>query len=251
MASIQPIDVWDLATFDQELLADLERHSSLIRSYMEAAHAISVQREPGDVPDNPYADRFLSYVEHVGREMQNRTIRAWHYTRLTDAAVAAALREGLYPSTLGSLRRRLSAQVAEGCFTTQDVADKLYAASRMHSEPQRAGKFWMISHPTTPADSTVQPLLDLWGGEVVNFSQEALAVRPLLALGTPRIFEIAVPMDATCHSYPASKAVIDTFAKSLGCRSSAKSFDLYSVEQLPVAAILNVHGEGAHIFRES
>lgn len=251
MTSIQPIDVWDHATFDDELLADLERHSALIRSYMDTARSASIHREAGDLPYNPHEDRFRDYVESVRRKMEDRTIRAWHYTRMTDAEVATALREGLYPSTLGSLRRRLSAQVAEGRLT-QDVADQLFAASRMHSEPQRVGQFWMVSHLIAPDDSAVRPLLKLWGGEVVSFSLEARAVEPLLTtIGEPRVFEIAVPMAATRHAYPASNAVIDTFAKSLGCRSSAKSFDLYSVEQLPVAAILNVHGEGAHIFRES
>lgn len=37
-------------------------------------------------PTNPYGTAYMAFAERVGRDiMQSRTIRAWHYTRLTDA----------------------------------------------------------------------------------------------------------------------------------------------------------------------
>lgn len=84
------IDVWDLSTFDAELIAALEAKADLISDYLKIDREIFLSHDLGRGPrtilrpDNPHADNFLRLQEAIGREMQKRTIRAFHYTRLTD-----------------------------------------------------------------------------------------------------------------------------------------------------------------------
>lgn len=93
--------------------------------------------------------------------MEDRTIRAWHYTRMTDEEVAALRRIGIYLSTLGTIRERFDAQVAAGTFD-RDIADRLFAESPFQSEQldSRSNKFWMVSHPAHIEDSSVELLLE-------------------------------------------------------------------------------------------
>jgi hypothetical protein len=246
------IDIWEVATFDEALLEELRDQADLIRSYKDTAWALFLERETSHlwVPPstNPHADEFLTYVEFIGRVMEERIIRAWHYSRMTDDEVLAARRDGVYPLTLETLRQRLDAHVVAKSLS-QKVADALYTASRMHGEPQRADKFWMVSHPLPPDDAGVEPLLREWGGESVNFSNEAEAFEALLiAIGAPRILEIAVPIRVTRQAHLAARAVVAAFAQTLGCHSPPQPFDLYLTEPLPGSAVLNVHAEGDATF---
>lgn len=84
------IDVWDRKTFDGELGAILAEKADVVRSYMTTdvriflAHGLGRGPERSIVrPENPYASAFLALSETIGERMRSRTIRAWHYTRLT------------------------------------------------------------------------------------------------------------------------------------------------------------------------
>lgn len=126
------IDVWDVKTFDSELLGDLDAHADVIRDYMLTSRHQRLEREASDhtmpYPENPYAGEFMWVKEHIMRLMEVRTIRAWHYTRLTDAEVDVLRQGGIYPSSLDTIRSHFAAQVAAGAFN-QEVADRLFVDS--------------------------------------------------------------------------------------------------------------------------
>ena len=166
------IDVWDAKTFDQELDAILVKEADLVRNYMMIDHRIFLYHDLGRGPErsvlrpeNPYTSDFLALEEVIGRLMQPRTIRAWHYTRLTTEEVDSLRREGIHVSTPRTLRSRLDSLVASGALSAQ-LADTLYAASPFHGDQQggRSGKFYMASHPVEIQDGGVKPLMAHWGG---------------------------------------------------------------------------------------
>lgn len=258
---MKPIDVWDARTFDPALLAVLEARADMIRDYLDTDHQIflSHDRHRGPArpilrPENPHASDFLELQEAIGREMQQRTIRAFHYTRLTDSEVAALKRGGIHLSTPASLQRRLHDIVAAGGLT-RDIADQLYAQSPFHSKQlkSRSDKFCMTSHPVVVDDPGVTPLQKHWGGEVASMwiRDEALST-PLMSLGRPRIVEVAVPMSATpdSHSYRAGDAIVATFARSRGSVAAKHDFDLCVEQSLPPTAVLALHTEGDAPFVE-
>lgn len=184
--------------------------------------------------------------------MQQRTIRAFHYTRLTDGEVASLKRDGIHLSTPATLQRRLDDIVADGGLT-RDLADQLYAHSPFHGDQleARSGKFWMTSHPIAVDDGGVKPLMKHWGGEVASMwiRNEALSA-PLASLGKPRVIELTVAMSATKHSHRAGTSVVATFARSRGSISAKHACDLYVDQPLPPTAILATHTEGDASFVE-
>ena len=258
MAAAQPtIDVWDVRTFDSELLVQLEANADLIRAYFETDHRIFLSHDLGRGlerfilrPENPHMSDFYKLLDVIGLQMGTRTIRAFHYTRLTENEVASLLRIGIHVSKPVTLRQRLEAVVVSGGLA-RDVADRLYAESPFHSDQlhARSGKFWLISHPVAVDDSGAEPLMERWGGEVASMWVRDRALSgPLLKLGGARIVEVAVPLGATKHSYDAGKAVVATFARSRGAIPSKFAFDLYIETALPATAVLVVHTKGDAAF---
>lgn len=247
-----PIDVWDLATFDAQLVAILDANADLIWNYMVRDHEIFQTHELASGPDralmrpsNAYAARIVSLKEALAFEMRSRTMRAWHYTRLTDGEAFAMKSSGVDISTLGSLQARLSARVAAGDFN-QTVADELFAASPFHSDQLggRSNKFWMTSHPVVIDDSGVEPLMARWGGEVASFwLKDAGYLATLASVGRRSIVELAVSLAQTHHAHSAGEAVIATFGRCLGCIPSKQAFDLYVTSHLPGSAVLAIHTE--------
>ncbi|GAA0034011.1 MULTISPECIES: hypothetical protein [Bradyrhizobium] len=257
MNTLDHIDTWDIDTFDDELRAKLRLAESLIRDYLTTSRRQFLEREASDHrmphPENPHAADYIAFTEEMGRDMEHRTIRAWHYARLDDDEVSAMREGGIYPGTLDTLRRRLDAQVAAGTLSATDAAD-LYKASPCHDpeqQPGRLGKFWMASEPIRVDDSGVKPLLKSWGGESTHMWLKDERLKALVAtIGQPRILEVAVPLAKTTHSYSAGRAVIGAFARTLGCRPDREGFDLYTQEPLEPAAILAVHTEGESKFKK-
>ena len=83
-----PIDVWNVATFDQGINERLRGASDLIRKYFETDRRQQRERtlshHCGPPPSNPFAAGFLKFQEELSAQIADRTIRAWHYTRLMD-----------------------------------------------------------------------------------------------------------------------------------------------------------------------
>lgn len=255
----RPIDVWDMRTFDPSLLTELEAHTQLVRDYMQRdqqiflAHDLGRSEEIASVrPTNPWGAQFQLLKEQICRQMRKRTIRAWHYARMTDEEADEISRKGVHLSTKETLRHRLEALTGSGLLSTA-LASKIYDASPFHSDQHesRSGKFWMVSHPLVTSDGGVELLLANWGGEVAYFwakdseHQEAVA-----KIGKARVVELAVPLAATRQTYRAGEAVLATFARSLGCPAEKHCFDLYTIEPLEAAAVLAVHTQGRRPFDE-
>jgi hypothetical protein len=248
----QPIDVWDCATFDSELFKILESNVELIHNYMVRdqeiflTHDLATGKDRALTrPNNTFAADFVALKEALALEFQSRTIRAWHYTRLTDSEAGAMKCFGVVTSTPCSLKERLTARVEAGDLG-QGVAEQVFAASPFHSDQlgARSNKFWMTSHPIAVDDTGVEPLMARWGGEVASFWMTDIGnLTTLASIGRRSIVELAVPIALTCHAYSASEAVIATFGRSLGCIPSKMAFDLYVTAPLPGSAVLDIHAD--------
>lgn len=247
------IDVWNATTFDPDLLEVLKSNADLVRGYFDTDRDIFLsydlgrgQPRPMLRPDNLYASDFYALLAPTDQLMAARTIRAFHYTRLTDDEVTDLSRFGIHLSTPETLLRRFNTLVTSAILPPA-IADRVYAQSPFHSDQReaRAGKFWMVSHPISPEDGGVVPLMKHWGGEVASMwvSDPAL-LAPLQAIGRARIVEIAMPLAVTRHSYAAGKAVVSTFGRSVGAIPEKAAFDLYSYQPVPPSAVLAVHTEG-------
>ena len=251
------IDVWSTDTFDPDLQEFLEAHARLIRAYFDTDNAIFLSYDlgrghprPAIRPESPHASNFYRLLEDASRLMTQRTIRGFHYTRLTDDEVADLSVCGIHLSTPETLLRRFKALVASSILSTA-IADSLYAQSPFHSDHHdaRTGKFWMTSHPTEPGDSGVVPLMKHWGGEVAStWVRDTELLAPLREIGRPRIIEIAVPLATTSDSYSAAKAVVATLGRSIGAIPSKGAFDLYTNQALPPSAVLAIHTAGDPAF---
>ncbi len=249
------IDVWNAATIDDELAAHLCGAEELIRNYLTTSRRQYLEREASDrtqpYPINPYGSDYVAFPDGLVPWMEARSIRAWHYTRMTDAEADALVHDGVHLSDLAAIRRRLDAQVAVGAFSA-DIAEALFAGSPFRSDQfdARSNKFWMVSHPRDIDDGGVELLLGSWGGEAVYFWQSDPAdLQTLLKrIGRPRVIELAVPLAATNHAYCAGKAVVSTYARSLGCHADSGAFDLYARQALGPEAILKIHSEGDPTF---
>ncbi len=251
------IDVWNAATFDDELSSFLADNADLIRNYITTERDIFLSyelgRRPGRPllrPNNPHACSFLALEEAVGKEMSSRVVRAWHYTRLTDTELETMQREGIQLSTVASLRARLDALVASGVLSTHG-ADSLFSQSPLNQGKLeiRSNKFYMVSHPIAIDDGDVVPLMAHWGGEVVSMLVEDADLLALLSsIGKPRVLEIEAPLSLSQHSYSAAEAVIATFSRSLGCIPDNRGFDLYISSPLPPNALKRVHGNDDNTF---
>ncbi len=251
------IDVWNAETFDPELTTFLNRHSDLAFGYYETDRQIFLTHDRGRGsnrstlrPQNSHAPAFIVLKEEVCEHMRRRTIRAWHYARLTDTEVEIMLRDGIHLSTPVTLRTRLDALVTSGQLAKM-VADALYSKSPFHSDQRKStsSKFWMTSHPITIDDGGIQPLITHWGGEAASmWTKDPTLLGPLAAIGKSRIVELAVPMAITEHPYSAGEAVIATFGRTLGCIPSKHDFDLYATSAMQSDAVLKIHTEGDTVF---
>jgi hypothetical protein len=140
------IDVWDAQSFDPELTARLHDHLDVITAYVARDREIFLAHELGRSrslmrPENVHAGAFIALQEAMGE----RTIRAWHYTRLTDAEVDLLHRDGIHLSTPQTLKTRFAVLVASGDLTTAQ-AEALFAASPFHTQLEsRIDKSWMTS----------------------------------------------------------------------------------------------------------
>jgi hypothetical protein len=249
-SDVVPIDVWNLETFDEALLAELNARHDLLRDYelTSKRNFLEQQAAKGWVPlkSNPYAAERNRVVEEIIMPaMEQRVIRAWHYTRLTDDETARLQSGGIYISNFAAIRRRLDAQVAAQVLSAE-TADALFAASPFQQPNEtRSGKFWMTSHPLSTDDSGVELLLAHWGGEGVYFwLNDPELIEVVKSFGRPRVIELAVPLRVTSGAYSAAKAVVATFVKELGADPDWPAFSFYTKSALGPDAVLKIHTEG-------
>lgn len=222
--------------------------------YYERAKAVflahDLGRDRGLVrPDNRFAEDFSALRDHIDALMGARTIRAWHYTRLTDREVARVRADGVHLSTPASLRQRLDAMVADGDLTAAQ-ADQLWAQNMFtHQHASRADKFWAVSHPLAVTDHGVVPLMSHWGGEAASmWLRDESLLAHLAALGRPRVLELGMPL-GQCQSFGGpGRAVLATFGRAHGACPEKCGFDLYAKAPLEAGTVLGVHSEGEASF---
>lgn len=183
--------------------------------------------------------------------MEQRTIRAWHYTRLTDGEVDLLRLNGIQTSDVEGIRRRLDAQVSAGALDAA-MANAIFGESPFHVQANsRSGKFWMVSHPFLSTDGGVELLLQHWGGEGVYFwLTDPTHIELVQGIGRPRVIKVAVPLSVTTSAYMAAKAVVATYLTSLGGEPDWPAFDLYAKSVLGTDAVLAVHSEGDPTFAD-
>jgi hypothetical protein len=249
----EPIDVWDVRTFDRELLTALRLNAALIRDYAVTERANFLQLASSDhrlpYQRNPHTQAYGQLVKNIASCTKAKAIRAWHYTRLTGPEVDIIRKAGLYPGTLETLRQRLELQVAAGPLSA-NIAAALFAASPVHKQSDaRSNKFWMTLRPKAIDDGDVELLLGNWGGEAVYFWLQDAALKKLVArIGKPRVLELAVPIDGTRHDCRVGEAIVRTFGRTLGCGTDTEGFDLYVTRELGAEAVIAIHSEGDPAF---
>jgi hypothetical protein len=248
------LDVWDVGSFDEALLAELNAAAELIRDFHLTSDRQWREREASDhtmpQPENPYAEAFISLAEHIMTLMERRSIRAWHYTRMADDEIALVRKEGIRPSTLATILERIDARIERGTFS-MEVGQRLLAETPFRGDQleSRSGKFYMVSHPLEPGDDGVEDLLRYWGGESIYFRQRDDDLLKLLeGIGRPRVMEVRVPLARTRHAFRAAETVVASFARSLGCEAERKIFDLYVTDALASTHVLAIHSEGEPMF---
>ncbi|RCK39991.1 hypothetical protein [Thalassospira xiamenensis] len=253
-----PIDIWDLSTFDRELLELLKANEALIRDYTEEENRIFLGYDLGRDqtlhlrPSNRYWDDHHELEKCLAAKMAERSIRAFHYTRLTEAEIGKLQNQGIHLSTQDSLKDRLAGQVEAGAFS-EEIASRLYDLSPLRSgqENNRSGMFWLSALPLSVDDGGVERLLSHWGGEAVYMWLEDRSLIELVqSIGKKFVIEACVPLSATKHAYDAAQAVMETFARSLKLHPENKTFDVCVRSDLPSEAIFKIHTEGEECFRK-
>lgn len=247
------MDVWNPASFDDELRETLTCYSNLIIDYYREEQILMDEH----LNSNPYeslkANRFYSeystlYEQIVTPQLADRRIRVWHYTRLLDSEVTR-MRSKLVPSTLASFAQRLDMLVGKNLLTREE-AEIVYSQSPLHSQQSsRSGRLWTTSVPMSASNHGVEPLLGSWGGESAYFwlSDDAIAEK-LRNIGKPRIVEIDTALRDKLNSYSVARTVIQSWAKSLGQSVSIEGSDLSITDCLETAKVLVVHSPGDGVY---
>lgn len=255
---VKPISLWDISTYDTNLIDVLREHAELIRAFHETKNRLFLDYDYGSNrgrleprPMNQHAEAYCRLEQDIAECLRDRTIRAFHYSRLICSEVGMLRREGIHLSTQATFYGRLATRAAEGLLTSAEV-ETIHAASPIHSQSElRSDRFWMTSHPIPPADMAVSDLLGHWGGEVAYmWLNDHSLVAKLQAMGKPRIIEIALPMAATpdYDALNAATSALRAFALHLGCVTEKHPVDLCAVRPLLPQAILAVHTEGDPAF---
>ena len=256
---VKPISLWDVSTYDVTLVDALREHAELIRAFHETKNRLFLDYDHGPNrgrleprPINRHAEDYGMLEKDIAECLRDRTIRAFHYSRLISSEVGTLRREGIHLSTHATFYERLAARAAEGLLTSAEV-ETIHAASPIHNQRElRTGRFYMTSHPIPPADMAVSSLLGHWGGEVAYmWLRDPPLVAKLQVMGRPRIIEIALPMAATTDhdAHNAAISALRAFALHLGCVADKNPLDLCAVRPLPPQVVLAVHTEGDPAFK--
>ncbi len=249
------IDVWDVDTFDDELRAYLAEHAELVRSFWSESRRLFDEREKqtvrGPHEQNVFGPAYSVLHADVTIMMAERTIRAWHFTRLTKAEMDDIQSQGMKPMSLDLIRRRLNGMVAAGELTP-GIADALFDASPFHRQisGNRDEKIWLTSQPFELDDDMVTGLVTGWGGESINFNHLDGRMAELLAtIGHPRVIEVALPLRITTRINSAAKDVVDAFSFSLDCEGAwGGGSDIVAVHPIQPEWILAIHSPGDSSF---
>ena len=247
------IDVWNVDSYPADAVALLQAQAEVIASYIATENEIFREYDRGRRksrplfrPSNPFYDEHAALTCEVDHALRPHSIRGFHYTRLTDGEVARMRSDGIILSDPDFLRQRLTCAVSDGLISSE-VAGLLFDGSPLMKgqHANRAGMFWLVSHPQEVNDGGVTSLLGHWGGEVTYmYVKDRDLISALRGIGQPRIVEVIAPLEATGHVFRAAEAVMKAFAVSLGCVARETGFDFHLVEPAGPESILAIHTLG-------
>jgi hypothetical protein len=246
------IDVWDTVTFDEELRRVLDANSALLCNYWLENGRLLQERQAqtlrGPPSENVHAAGYLALEEEVAGLMEGRTIRAWHYTRLTPEEVAAILASGMQPMTLAGIAERLENAVAAGNLD-KFTADVLFAASPYHHQTlgNREGRIWLTARPYPADHGNVEELVEKWGGESLYFNhdEEDAPAELLRRIGSACVVEIALQLALTTSARCAAENVLEAWSLMLGCTDgSGGGSDMVATAPIEAGSIIAIHREG-------
>ena len=211
--------------------------------------AILATWEP--IRPNPFAGDYMSAVESLGRIMSAKTVRAFHYSRMTDDEVEALQAEGTVPTSVDSLKQRVDRQVISGTLTREQGGLIVERNPLQRTAFGVRKGFWSSSSPIHPDDAAVNILVDHWGGESAHWlftgTGDEPMVEVLTRIGRGRVVEIAMPLkeaNGGLAGFSAARTAVREYARSLGHQVYPEALDLAIEHRLPASSILKVHTEG-------
>lgn len=253
-----PYNLLDIKTFDDELIALLDKGKNIILAYLNAEREKSAAFEAAPenmktivkLSPNPHWDEYDNLVNNmIANLLHSRSILAYHYTRLTDDEVDYIHEHGFEPSTPQSLQRRLNARALAGDLDLA-VAEKIYRLSPLQLKANgREGLFWMTAVAKPTNDGEVEALLGFWGGEVSYMPHLDVSTH-VPKIGRSRVFEISLPLNVAKQVSSAAKTIVSTYLRSLGLSAGISDFDISTGTALPPNVIVRVLTEGEPEFLE-
>lgn len=251
------IDLWDLKTLPPATTALLDDGEQLIRDHANKDHIINIARASagltGSIPSNEFGDDVFDLKQRIETSVKAETLRTFHYTRMTDAEVAAIVSDGITMTSPSMFRRKLEDVVVSG-YMTRKAADDVYAKSPIvtsrHGE--RGNMFWSCAIPYPITDDGIEAFLRCWGGEIGRWElpDEGKAAG-LMAIGRPRVIEVDIPIERACGGFAASRIadqIVQAFKHGLGLTSYFRGADIYVQHALPPQSVLKVHSQGDATF---
>lgn len=249
------IDLWDTGTYHSDIQDHLDSYKEVITGYLDleqkkdAMVAILATWEP--IRPNPFTGDYMSAVESLGPIMAAKTVRAFHYSRMTDDEVEALRAEGIVPTAVSSLEQRVNRQVISGTLT-REQGDLIIERGSLQAAAFGIRKgFWSSSSPIHPDDAAVNLLVDHWGGESARWlftgTEDEQMIEVLKGIGRGRVIEVAISLkDANggLAGFSAARTSVREYARSLGHQVYPEALDLAIEHPLPASRILKVHTEG-------
>jgi hypothetical protein len=249
------IDLWDIGTYDSDIRDHLDSYKEVITGYLDLERKkdimVTVLATWEPIRPNPFAADYMSAVESLGPIMAAKTVRAFHYSRMTDDEVQAVQAEGIVPTSVDSLKQRVDRQVISGTLT-REQGDLIIDRGPLQTAAfgVRHG-FWSTSSPIHPDNAAVNLLVDHWGGESAYWLFTGPEDRPMVEvlkrIGRGRVIEIAMSLkdpNGGLAGFSAARTAVRGYVRSLDHQIYPEALDLALEHPLPASHILKVHTEG-------
>ncbi|UVK48267.1 hypothetical protein BPNPMPFG_007606 (plasmid) [Mesorhizobium sp. AR07] len=248
------IDLWDIGTYDSEIKDYLESHRDIIDGYsaLERKKDIMVAKLATWVPIQPnrFQGDYAATVDGLAEIMSTKTLRTFHYTRMTDDEVESVQAEGMVPTSVDSLNNRVDRQVAAGGLTPEQ-GTRIIKRPRLRTDFGVRKGFWSTTVPLHPDESAVKLLVEHWGGESAYWllvgTEDEDVISVLKEIGRGRVFEITVPLaeaNGGLAGFSVARIAVREYACSLGSEFLREGLDLGVEHKLPPSNILRIHSEG-------
>lgn len=218
------IDLWNLNTIPSEATDLLTRGEKLIRDYVRKEHVIETARAnaglTGNIPSNEFGQAMSELTEMIEASVNTESLRAFHYTRMTDAEVAGIVNGGITMTSSSMFRLKLDDAVATGQMSPA-AADEVYAKSPIVTGRHggRGNMFWTCAIPYPITDDGIEAFLRCWGGEISRWELQDEGKAAGLTIGRPRIIEVTVPIPQACGGFAATRIadqLVEAFKHELG-----------------------------------